>query len=716
MNRTKTTNPRVARLRKASAPGQVQNAIGRSTGMGGPMDFGTQQGPVFQYMTPWMQDKYAINLYHTDWQARKIITIPVHDMLREGWTYDGLSQDLSNKLIETQQRLKVLEHFKQAGRLERLVGGAVIYLGVVDGQSDARKPLDVEALDVGCLRFLNVIPRNALAPRALNYDPLSEHYGRPETYIVRGGVEVHHSRFIVFDGDPLLPMPDNLLTPTMYTRNDGFGTSALLPIYDELMRATGTRQAAYQLVQRASVIIAQMDTMDLAGTRAGQQQMAAMADIVNQINVFQGAVIDRQPGDADVISTLSASFGSVPELLMVFLQVLSAASDIPATRFLGQAPGGLNATGESDLENYYGRLASDQNLTLKPQLVKLLEIMGRSVLGKGFKATDLDILFPPLWSLSELEQSQIRTADVNNVVALTGAGLLDDDSALKELAERDALLVDIDEVEPVEVPPGYDPAGQLDAVNKVVNSAEFKEQDHPRAKDGKFGPGGESGKNKIKAADVFSHLADAEDSGGKAKVKAAAEALLESQPELALEINRNLIDLGYQPLSPIEKKKSTPSEKGGESSDSSDRAGIDAPYHRYTRGPKADTGAGYAMFSDDESRVEGTYGKHHHTADPKDFAPGEVVDADCLRAPIEKALRSEKSLLSELQTTAKDLASDVNPEDIVDRAGIWDNPDVVEKIYQKVLEPRGIKAVKTNDGLLVFDPSAIKSHGKREDL
>lgn len=479
MNRTKTTNPRVARLRKASAPGQVQNAIGRSTGMGGPMDFGTQQGPVFQYMTPWMQDKYAINLYHTDWQARKIITIPVHDMLREGWTYDGLSQDLSNKLIETQQRLKVLEHFKQAGRLERLVGGAVIYLGVVDGQSDARKPLDVEALDVGCLRFLNVIPRNALAPRALNYDPLSEHYGRPETYIVRGGVEVHHSRFIVFDGDPLLPMPDNLLTPTMYTRNDGFGTSALLPIYDELMRATGTRQAAYQLVQRASVIIAQMDTMDLAGTRAGQQQMAAMADIVNQINVFQGAVIDRQPGDADVISTLSASFGSVPELLMVFLQVLSAASDIPATRFLGQAPGGLNATGESDLENYYGRLASDQNLTLKPQLVKLLEIMGRSVLGKGFKATDLDILFPPLWSLSELEQSQIRTADVNNVVALTGAGLLDDDSALKELAERDALLVDIDEVESVEVPPGYDPAGQLDAVNKALQEPPAPEPGAP---------------------------------------------------------------------------------------------------------------------------------------------------------------------------------------------------------------------------------------------
>src|SRR6185312_12636580 len=99
-------------------------------------------------------------------------------------------------------------------------------------------------------------------------------------------------------------------------------------------------------------------------------------------------------------------------------QVLSAASDIPATRFLGQSPGGLNATGDSDLENYYGRLEGEQEQTLKPQLMQLLEVQGRSDIDRGFRAADCDINFPPLWSLSGLEAAQVRTADTTNVVSL----------------------------------------------------------------------------------------------------------------------------------------------------------------------------------------------------------------------------------------------------------------------------------------------------------
>lgn len=471
MNRAKTS--RAQRLHKAQALAagttRIENTVARAaSGMGGQYDLTTSQGPLFYYMTPWMQDQFSVRLYHTDWQAQKIISIPVNDILREEWTYDGLNEAHQNKLLEAQENFKVLECFKQAMRLERLIGGAVIFMGVADGAKDASEPLNLARCGPGSLKFLNVIPRTHIAVSELNMDPLKADYGRPEHYNVRN-TRIHKSRLIIFPGDPLLPLPDGLLTPTMLSRNDGFGLSKLLPIYDDLMRATGTRQAAYQLIQRASVIIAQMDTMDLAGTKAGEDAISQMQAIVNQINMFQGAVVDRQPGDGDIISTMNASFGSVPELLLSNLQVLSAASDIPATRFLGQAPGGLNATGESDLENYYGRLESEQRIDLKPRLKQLLSVMGPSTFDQGFDMTHLDIVFPPMWSMSETEQSTIRTADTTNTIAIFTAGLIDETEALAELVERDVLLVTTGEAPDVST---LDPAGKLDAVKTALASAQ----------------------------------------------------------------------------------------------------------------------------------------------------------------------------------------------------------------------------------------------------
>ena len=103
----------------------------------------------------------------------------------------------------------------------------------------------------------------------------------------------------------------------------------------------------------------------------------------------------------------AASFGSVPELVMSFAQLLSAASDIPATRFLGQAPGGLNATGESDLQNYYNMIDAFQRLRIKPVVLKQLSVIGPHLMGfERWRAASksLDIVFPPLWN----ESSQVK--------------------------------------------------------------------------------------------------------------------------------------------------------------------------------------------------------------------------------------------------------------------------------------------------------------------
>jgi phage-related protein (TIGR01555 family) len=414
-------------------------------------------------MSPMMQDKFCVDLYYTDWAAKKIVSIPVEDMLRDGWKYEGLADDQASLLITLQDSLSVLEQVKQAMRLERLVGGCIIFMGIVDGQDDPSQPVNYAALQKGCLKFLNVIPRTRVTNTTLDNEPLSPTYGRPVTYWVNG-MQVHESRMLLFKGDPLLQVPDSTIMPTQWTRNDGFGVSVLMPLIDDLTRATGSRQAAYQLVQRASVFLFAADTMDLTSTTQGQAQMAKMQNIINQINLFRGAVIDVQPGQQVPITTVSPSFGSVPELVMTYLQVLAAAGDIPGSRFFSQAPGGLNAPGDTELENYYGRLESSQKQDLRPKLLKLLKVMGPSALGEAYSSVKIDVIFEPLWSLSEAEQATIRTQDTTNILNMQAAQLLSDFECLEELRLRNVLIVEKD-AEQMEEEPAVsdDPAGDLAA-------------------------------------------------------------------------------------------------------------------------------------------------------------------------------------------------------------------------------------------------------------
>lgn len=428
---------------------RVSNNMGRHSGMGGEYDFNQQQYPHNMYLSPYMQDRYVIDLYYNDWSAKKIINIPVEDMLREGWEFEGVTSEQKAHLETLQDHLGVITKMKQALRLERLLGGCAILIGVDDGANTPDQPINYGALGRGSLRFLNVIPRTRITDTILDMDPLSPGYGEPLTYWING-VQVHRDRLLLFKGDPLLQAPDSGLVPAQWLRRDGFGVSVLMAILDDLGRATGSRQSAYQLIQRAGTFLYGADLMSLNGTSEGRKSIERMQEIINQINMFRGAVVNRGPGDAsDPITTITPQFGSVPELMMSLLQVLAAAADIPGSRFFSQAPGSLNASdGGTSLENYYGGLESRQHQELRPALLKLLRVMGPSALGDEFSNVNIDVTFPPLWSMSEKEQAEVRSADIQNVVNLISASLITDAEALEELRARDAVAfaekVDVD--------------------------------------------------------------------------------------------------------------------------------------------------------------------------------------------------------------------------------------------------------------------------------
>ncbi len=391
----------------------------------------------YDYVARWRQ---YTHLYETSWEARKIIRIPIEDALRKKWTTEGIPEEMTSKIEQRLQELQFVRVLSRSMMLERLLGGCLTFMGIEGVKDEPAKPYNPKQGEK--LRFLNAIPVSRISRATWDTDPLSENYMRPRQYLING-IMIDVSRCLVWDGDPLFDPSDFYLTN--YRANPaGFGPSKLATLWDDIVKAVGTRQAAYQLIKtNNAIIMAIKDLQDLAGTDPGKKQLQVLKQVANQLSLYKAAIVDGEKVD---IQQSSASFGSVPELIITFIQILSAASDIPATRFLGQAPGGLHATGDSDLENYYNMLDSLQTQRIEPQLRRIYDVIGYEIFPSWAKVReDLEFSFPPLWNETALEESTRHTNEIDNVTKLLDLGLLGNEKALEELNSRGVLSIELHE-------------------------------------------------------------------------------------------------------------------------------------------------------------------------------------------------------------------------------------------------------------------------------
>lgn len=417
-------------------------------------------------------------LYYKEWTARKIIDIPVGDALRGGWKYSegGLTDEQARLLAKHDERLNFPRSLRQSLKMERLLGGAVDFMGIAEkpGVTSAQ-PVNPALIQKGDLQFINPVPRTRVSRTDFVDTPLSPDYNTVEFYYI-GGAKVHRSRLLVFDGDPIT-QSQSLSTAGRFVSQDGFGTSVLAPIWDDIMRSVGTRQAAFHLINRASVLLMEVDDLkNMLDNKQGKDALNKLDEIADQLSMYQAAMVDKNSN----ISQLTTSFGSVPELLDQYLQIISAASDIPATRFLGVAPGGLNATGESDLENYYNSIEEIRENKIIPRIRKYLNIAVPSVFGQnsGIDPNEIKIEFQSLWQLDDVQSATVRQADSGSISTLVTAGIITGDEAISELRAREVLITD--ETDPEknpdvgvnEVDDTQSDAGSMDELRRFVESGD----------------------------------------------------------------------------------------------------------------------------------------------------------------------------------------------------------------------------------------------------
>lgn len=339
---------------------------------------------------------------------RKICDIPPLDEVREWRTWTGLDDKQIELVDKTERRLGLRQKIAEARTLARKDGGAAILIGVNQGTTASE--LRPEAIQKDGLKYLTVCSRYEITPTEPNRDPRLGDLGDPKSYQLSGvaGVTVHPSRVIRFIGNPI----------RMNGVWDGWGESIWVAIRRKVVESDEIAAAVSQLVAEAKI-----DVVRLKGLMSGlatEEYENLLVKRWTAMNTFKSIANALLLDADDEYVTHSQTFAGLGDIQDRAMTLVAAIADIPATRLYGRAPQGMNATGDSDMRNYYDRIKAGQEMNLQPQLAVLDEILLRSALGDRPEAAAYE--WNPLWQLSETEAATVEKtfADAAAVYATNG--------------------------------------------------------------------------------------------------------------------------------------------------------------------------------------------------------------------------------------------------------------------------------------------------------
>jgi phage-related protein (TIGR01555 family) len=361
-----------------------------------------------------LDDAAIAAAYRSSWLPRKIVDVPALDSCR-AWRNWQASSDEIEKIEAEEKRLNVKGKVLRARKLARLHGGSAIMIG--DGTDRPDLPLAPDSMRAGKLKYLTVLKRRELQCRENELDAASEFFGRPHMYVLRGknGVEtlIHPSRLVLFFGDD--NPDDDIVSPTM----QGWGESVLQAIYEAIQNADSTAANIASLIFEGKIDVIKIPGLsELLATDAGEQRFQKRLLAASTAKGNHGTFVMDGGEEYD---QKTMSFGGLTDILMAFMQIVSGAADIPVTRLLGQSPAGMNATGESDIRNYYDRIGATQNVEMTPAMARMDECLIRSALGS--RPPEVHYIWAPLWQITSSERAEIGDKIAGTIEKLNNTGL-----------------------------------------------------------------------------------------------------------------------------------------------------------------------------------------------------------------------------------------------------------------------------------------------------
>ena len=385
--------------------------------------------------------------YRTNWVAGKIVDCVADDMTRAGIEIQSTDKPddikkIQNEFLRLGVHTKVNENIKWG----RLYGGSIAVM-MIEGQKFEDELYPARVAKDGFLG-LKVFDRWLLQPSLNDLVATGPDAGLPKFYtityspdqfgvipgqvsgldtgkLIMAGQKIHHSRVLRYVGINLAFYQS--LSEWLW------GESVLERAWDRVLAFDSATASANALLK-----VSYLRTVGVEGMR---EILAAGGDIetnfvkywqyVSLLQSISGiTLLDK----ADEFKTQSYTFAGIVDVIVQLGQQISGATGIPLTRLFGQAPAGMNSTGESDMRNYYDMVNAEQESRLRPHYYRLLQVIYPSLFGRPMP-DDMTLIFNPLWQMTTKEKAEIAERIGNVICNLLNAHGITVDIALKELKQ-----------------------------------------------------------------------------------------------------------------------------------------------------------------------------------------------------------------------------------------------------------------------------------------
>lgn len=338
-------------------------------------------------------------MYEGDWVARRVVEIPAKDATREGIT---LSHDKDPKkaeiMTEELQRLDVMTKIEEAIVLSRNYGGCAMILGAFDGKEPSEELGTVQRVD-----WLANVDRFHAFPMSHYQDPLDARFGTPELYTIQrlsvvgaNTMDVHESRIIRFDGV--------YLPPRLRIRNFGWGAPVYQHLHDALRQFGVSVQSGASVLQDFITLAVKVGNLqELIRDDKGEEELLQRLSIMAAERAMQNIAVY---GEDEEVEKMGTPVSGLPELIEIFMDIVSAAAEIPKSRFFHNQTGRLGGdAGANDLRTHYDNIASFQKTKLNDPIQRIIDIIAEP---HGIAPGEIKFEWNSLWQLSEAELADTR--------------------------------------------------------------------------------------------------------------------------------------------------------------------------------------------------------------------------------------------------------------------------------------------------------------------
>jgi uncharacterized protein len=346
-------------------------------------------------------------------------------------------------------------------------------------------------------------------------NPLVRSFYNPDVWYMQG-IPVHCSRMLTQIGRPV---PDMLKPAYSF---GGLSLSQMMQPYVNIWLET--RESIGRLIHAFSVMILMTDMQTTM--QPGGAQLMERVNLFNTLRDNNGTfVLNKATED---FKNVSVPLSGLHELQAQSQEHLCSVIRVPVAVYTGISPTGLNASSEGEIRIFENAIHAAQESRYRQNLTKTINFAQLSL----WDEIDPDITFDfvQLRELTEKEEAELRKLDAEtDDLLMNGCQAISPEEVRIRVAGDDNgphAGIDPDDLpEPPQPPPGAEsteppggggeqgesrrgeggapgepkPGGRINVSGREeytgvgesegAHDAEFKESDHPRAPDGKFGSG-----------------------------------------------------------------------------------------------------------------------------------------------------------------------------------------------------------------------------------